>query len=821
MSNVRRLGLLLVGLLDVAAAGAAPRRVPPYGVIQFGVGAMKNSDIWSFLLRAHVNLCESAVSTPVSECWGWGDRKPFEAAMAAARAQAEAAHKVGVKTVAYVAYHPFYGDADQRSGLFEFYDHRWSQYEDYLGPRPPDPIEWTKRDSNGKPIPFSYEGSHGYYICPNNPYWLQYLQGCLHLLADCGVDGIRYDGPVDPCWCRYCRDAFARWLGRTYTAQELAERLKVTDLAEVKVPTAENDPLQFPWRRYCMFRQGETVAETGAFARRFNPNFIMSYNYCIWSGDVPGSSRNEDLAAASDYGLIEGNFDSTAHSEGGRKHSASADCKYLVASGDGKPMNLYYYLYGTGTLREDAIARWSREKVEGNALFYKAAMAEGMFGGCPYPIMPDRIHANSRQAVVHYADFFYRQRPYLTDARTYANVALLASISQTCANLPSFPLSVSRYLADHHVPHVMVLDRDLTLKRLKQFDALVLPEARLLSETHARAISAFIKGGRGLVAFGPVGTRDEYNEELPASSLSDLLGVSGREFPDKPFQRRAGRGRIAWFPSPRLPTTGRWPLPADGLKDLEGFVPALQWAAGGKFSGTLEAPDMVELNLMRSPDGKVLLAHLMNYNIEAPARLTTYENLRLELLLPRGKAPRRVTLLSPDLPTERTELPFSVRRRGGWRFLDVTVPKIAIYNLIAVELPGARLTHPPGDAPPPVELAVRGEPLAAPGQRITLVASVSNRTSTRARGVSVDLTAPSGWWVEPISLPLGDIPGGQSRSVEFTLEVPKGAPVENAADVLLSAGFTLAGGAPRKVAALHRVLVRKAVNISVAAQKDV
>lgn len=803
--------LAVVSNSGASAATGAPR-VPPYGLIQFGFAHMGNADVWQFMLRAHVNLCESAVSTPVSECWGWGDRKPFEAAMAAARAQVEAAHKAGVKAVAYVAYHPFYGEADKRSGLFEFYDHRWSQYEDYLGKRPPDPIEWTKRDASGKPMPFSYGGSHGYYICPNNPYWLQYLNGCLHLLADCGVDGIRYDGPIDPCWCKYCRDAFAKWLGKTYTAQELAEHFKVTDLASVKVPTDKDDPLQFPWRRYCMFRQGETVAETGAFARQFNRNFIMSYNYCIWSAYIPGSDRNEDLAAASDYGLIEGNFDATAHSEAGRKHSASADCKFLLASGNGKPMDLHYYLYPCGTLSGADIARWPQDKVEGNALFYKAAIAEGMSGGCPYPIMIDRIHANTRQAVIDYADFFYRQRPYLANAQTYANVAVLASIGQTCAALPSYPLPVSRFLADNHVPHVMILDRDLTADKLKQFEALVLPEARLLSEEQVKALVGFVKGGRGLVAFGPVGTRNKYNGELPASSLAEVLGIPGKEFPSQPFRREAGRGRVAWFPSPRVPTTGRWPLPADGQKDLEGFVAALKWATGGEFSGAVEAPDMVELNLMRSPDGKLLLAHLMNYNVEAPAKLTPYENLRLELLLPGGKTPERVTLLSPDLPLERNELPFRVVRRKGLSFAQVDVARIETYDLVVVELPGARLAPLPADATLPVQLSVRGAPLAVPGQNVTLSATVANRSSVTARNIAVEVVSPAGWQAQPTSFSLGDLRRGQARTVELAVTVPASAPIEKPSDMSFSASFTPAGGTQSKITTVHRLLVLESPN---------
>ena len=794
--------------VQAAEPTSTPRRVPPYGVIQFGFGHMSNQDDWDFMRRCHVNLCEGAVYTPVSECWGWRGREWFDKRVKSARAQVKAAHDAGIQVVSYVAYHPFYGDADKRTGLFDFYDKRWDEYKDYLGPRPPDPIEWTKRDSAGKPMPFTYATSRGYYICPNNPHWLRYLDGVLHMFADCGVDGIRYDGPIGPCWCEYCQRAFRKWLQKTYTPKELAEHFGVKDIAAVRAPTKRSDPLQVPWKRYGMFRQGETVAETGAAVRRHNPNFIMSYNYCIWGGHVAGSSRNEYLAAASDYALIEGNFNATAHSENGRKHSASADCKYLLASGDGKPVDMHYYMYPCARTRAREIARWPRAEVEGNAVFWRAAIAEGMAGGCPYPIMCGRAHPNARQAVIDYCDFFYRARPYLADAKTYANVTILASISQTCASQPTYPLSVSRFLADRHIPHTMIVERDLTPKRLAQYDVLLLPEARVLSAAQAKVIAEFVTGGKGLVVFGPAGSRSRFKKPLPASSLGRVLGIERGAFPKQPFRRTAGRGRVAWFPSARLPIPGRWPTPKQGIKDLAGLPQALKWAAGGEFSAYLNAPDMVELNLMESPNRGVLLIHLMNYNVTTPAKITSYDNLRLEVALPQKGDVDKTLLLSPDLPVERTALETKLLERNGRRFLAAIVPHIEVYDLVAIVLKDAKLAPMPADAAPAVTVNVAGPSRATPGQQVVLKVAIANRSQARLEHARLTLALPKGWSAPKVTAALlGDIQPGRRKSVSFAAIAPENTKLDTRADFKVAAEMTLDGREAATLTTRHRVLV--------------
>ncbi len=810
---------LLTILISATPADEA-QRVPPYGVVQFGFGSMTNPEDREFMLRCHVNVCESAVYHGVNECFGPRDRDQIDELWAKARESLEELHGLGIKAVSYVAYHPFYGNAEERTGLFDFYDNRWEQFADYLGPKPPDPMEWVKRNPDGSPMPFQYRTSKGYYICPNNPYWLQYLDGVLQMIADAGLDGCRYDGPINPCHCRWCAEAFGKWLRQRYSARELAEHFGIKGDGPVPPPTDKNDPLMFLWRHYGMFRQGETVAETAAKVRRYNPDFIMSYNYCIWGAHLAGSSRNEYLARASDYALIEGNFNATAHSENGRKHSASADCKYLLASSDGKPVDLHYYMYPLAQMTGWELQRLPQQQVEGLANFWRAAIAEGMAGGCPYPIMVSRAHHNVRRDIIAYSDFFYRMRPYLTGARTYANVAILASVSQTCADLPSYPLSVSRYLTDQHIPHKLAIERDLTDQRLAEYDALILPEARLLADDQVAFLKDWVRSGHGLVMFGPVATRDQYNEEREVSAFADVLALENGQFPQEPIKATYGQGRLAWLPTPKLSTCGRWPLSEEAARGLRRLPSALHWVAGSGFSARLWGPEMVELNLMRSPDGNVLLCHMVNYAVEVPDIVVGYQNLPLEIALPDGADPQRVLLFSPDHAYEREELPYQIIERGRQRLVAVTVPAIWIYNLIAVELAGQR-PDPPPDARPPVELFISGPSLAAPGDEIGLGTTLSNRGQETVTDCRITVTLPSQWDAHDQTLvEISSLEDGSARVHTLDVTVAPSAKPETPSVVQFAATYTVAG---RQLtdSVKHRVMVLRPVTAELGVSEQI
>ncbi|UCD29664.1 MAG: hypothetical protein JSV03_04060, partial [Planctomycetota bacterium] len=109
-------------------------RVPPYGIVQFGIGARGDAELLEFLFRCHVNICEQAVQTPISTSVGWDRSVQFGNRVQKMLSQIKVVHQADVKAIAYLAYEPIYGDYKKRTRIFEFYDKYWDHYKKYLGP---------------------------------------------------------------------------------------------------------------------------------------------------------------------------------------------------------------------------------------------------------------------------------------------------------------------------------------------------------------------------------------------------------------------------------------------------------------------------------------------------------------------------------------------------------------------------------------------------------------------------------------------------------------------------------------------------------------
>jgi len=77
--------------------------------------------------------------------------------------------------------------------------------------------------------------------------------------------------------------------------------------------------------------------------------------------------------------------------------------------------------------------------------------------------------------------------------------------------------------------------------------------------------------------------------------------------------------------------------------------------------------------------------------------------------------------------------------------------------------------------PPAVELGLSGAPFVEAGKPVRLTTSVTDLGRTPARGVSVALTGPTGWSVEPTSPTSADsVPTGKALSTSWTLTAPAG-----------------------------------------------
>ena len=781
--------------LGTQAAAFVPGEMPPYGVARFAMWtSWADPKCREVLVKSRCTLLEVGGFTRC--CAGPWDRKELKSRIGRARKQVQELHDNRMTVTCYVTYHPVCGDPQERTRFWDFYDKRWDTYKDYLGPKPADPIEWCKIDADAKPRKFHYtDWMKGYYICPNNPYWLQYLNGIIRLTVEAGYDGIRYDGPVGPCFCKFCQKAFREYLRGKYTRGQLQEFYGFKSFDDVRIPREKADRLQVEWRRYCCVREGTTVAQTRAFARKLNPKFLMSYNYCIGGASLCGSSRFEALAAAGDYALIEGDQMSTPRLTPGGKQSVLPDCKYLLAASDGKPVELCYYV---------APSRRRSKEPPPLGTFYppnlvRLAMAAGMAGGCPWKLGFDRNHEESRRAAMHYGDFFFRQERRLARAQTYASVAVLASLHQHCAAFESFPLSVSRILVDAHVPHVMLIDSDVTAEKLEDFRVVILPQTPALSRAQAAALIAVVRAGGSLIAIGECGTHDDHARKLPNNALA-ALGHGGPVRHGTGIAiREPGRGKMVSIPDARLPRRGRMPIAAAAKQPMSRLAETVDSCARYTLDGYFSGSDRIEYNLMSSPDGKNVLLHVLNVSVGEDDNVRPEGPLAAKVLLPHGLTARKVTAVSPDAKPEEVQLAFKQAVFGTGSYVLFQIPPVHIYTLVVVECDrssGARASR----AAAHRLIALSAGPTVAPGDESTIAVWFAADGMGPVRKGAFSLDLPKGWdVVKKQEDTFGELPAGRRAGARFTVRAPGDLKAGALCILAAACSVELAGGEKRVV----------------------
>ncbi len=206
--------------------------------------------------------------------------------------------------VPYISYHTIAGDHEKRLGFWEFYD-QWSKYEKWAGPKPAhDPFDWLVVDKKGRFLPGSCGGYtpdyfkplHRYRACINHPDWAEWHRRLVRMAADVGYDGCFVDNvDPDPCFCRYCKDAFRDWLAANRDkdwVRRLTEGLEVDALAlDGKQTPAE---LVRRWRLICT---SEYLGKLRQAARTVKPGFTIFPNSSIFQDCLTIGGRCDRLMA--------------------------------------------------------------------------------------------------------------------------------------------------------------------------------------------------------------------------------------------------------------------------------------------------------------------------------------------------------------------------------------------------------------------------------------------------------------------------------------------------------------------------------------------
>jgi len=599
--------------------------------------------------------------------------------------------------------------------LFDIWKNRWSEYEDYFGPRPTvHPQEWLAIRPDGSlwghtHIPPSQAATFVMPKVPDeragcdlNPNFRQYIKGLIKIVCETGVDGIYLDHTENKCgYCKFCRDDFIHYLKQNYPADYLERIYQVAGLDDLKMPVRGTDPFHrefLKWRAYTGAQFHRFVRD---YARTLNPSFIMSGNGYSADGfhSAIGSADMELLGEVDDVPYSEiavaSNFESgkarVPHMEGAVRISNSPHYKHFRAmAGLDKPI-LVYPLYPESP----------NPVPHENALYpvVQLVIAECIAHGMTFR----RVEPNHSNYVLLAAfdsyKFLKENESAYFGQRLYSDVAVLSSLNQFYSRRYSYFYCVSRSLTDAGINHRIITERLLTLESLKAFKVLILPYVPLMSTAQVEVISQYVREGGSVLVLGDSSSHDEFGQKRDKLALAGMLGFEGSSRPTSAQRSEVGAGRVVFIPLPEgLMSEGdidykashawfsRGEFPADMATILKSVPEQVNWASRGRAVPMLRNADRMEATLMRHISGKKYLAHLVNYQMTIDGDITPGSNVLLTVPLEDGERVASVRLLLPLQNSQ--EIPFIFRSapRSPRSTVSVVVPEVKVYAAVEVNL---------------------------------------------------------------------------------------------------------------------------------------
>jgi hypothetical protein len=397
-------------------------------------------------------------------------------------------------------------------------------------------------------------------MCLNSP-WVDEVQipQIKEVLSLYDPDGFFFDIAVHQfitanCYCRYCRESFAREAGG-------------------EMPASDADPKAFAYRKWANGRLLAHIDKLQAEIARIKPDIVMVTNWA-WLTRLP-------LNPPPYVRLI--NWDPPPPNMSVYALNFSLEGRYLSTLG-----NRSWCLHNTRG------ATWGDYALRDEAAFREEVAIE--LACCGRSLLSDDAYpsGNPDPAVYElYGRVNRRTRelePFLRGCRPVKDVAILHSADTIASKTPMLlspdwrpspayhPVTgAHKTLAEGHLEFA-ILNSTVLVETLGQYKALVLPDQRILSEAEIAAIRQFVKDGGALVATHATGTRDANNRALENSALADVLGVklAGEGKSVRPFLRVPAP--LAGFGVPRMDVQvpgGYTRVQATTAKTLLSLVPGL------------------------------------------------------------------------------------------------------------------------------------------------------------------------------------------------------------------------------------------------------
>lgn len=345
-------------------------------------------------------------------------------------------------------------------------------------------------------------------MCLNSP-WVDEVQipQVKEVLSLYDPDGFFFDIAVHQfitanCYCRYCRESFAREVGG-------------------EMPASDTHPSAFAYRKWANRRLVAHMDKLQAALSANKPDIVLVTNWA-WLTRLP-------LNPPAYVKLI--NWDPPPPAMSVYTLNFSLEARYLSSLQGDRSWCLHNTRgnnWGDYSLRDEAAFR---EEVATEL----AACGRSLLSDDAYP------SGNPDPAVYHlYGRVNQRTRelePWLKNCRPVRDVAILHSAdsigSKTPMNLsPDWKPSPAYYpvtgahkaLVEGHVQFA-ILNSDVLVETLGRYRLLILPDQCILNDKEIAAIKRFVREGGSLVATYSTATRDANNRELADFALAGVFGV--------------------------------------------------------------------------------------------------------------------------------------------------------------------------------------------------------------------------------------------------------------------------------------------------------
>jgi hypothetical protein len=602
--------------------------------------------------------------------------------------------------------------------LYDFYySGAWSDFEEYLGPKPPDehnPATWVMRRPDGsyphyRYAPYGQEktGRFELWGCPNNPYFKELMAAKLRAQADTGLDGVYLDWTqfaTGTCYCDYCVSDFRDYLAETLPAESAMKKYNVADFTHLEPPHESGDPF---WMEWILFR-ANALADYHQYlraeARKFNPDFMLSGN--IYGGfgygpiayDAAGHMELFGREGGHDffYSEIQEYLDTAPHvNEEGVRITNSPALKYLSAAARGKPVIIY-----ATEITPPIFPNPTEQTLNAMALIN---IAES--------VANQSIFREKRETppwATNIYNFLAGNSRSLVGSGLNGSVGIIASIHQYMADRQSYAFSFSRVLADEGIGHIFIVEDEILERDLSEFKVLVVPYLPLLSREQQIQLVSYVRNGGQLVVIGKSGMYDQNNVEMTDPPLMALYGSGFTGGNSSSVQYGDGTARFVSLPDAshnyliEMKQTGSFttfgPTLADRFADIpEGYTrgrihpelrAVLQEGArqigelNPSVSRLMSVHPFVEFNTMYNPETDQLLLHLVNYDVSINGEVNPAEKVQVRVELPAGKRVRSASFSGNLGPMASLDVQPSDNGRSVLLDLD----EVFIYGLAVIDL---------------------------------------------------------------------------------------------------------------------------------------